>query len=154
MDGTGMIENSEASGTRIRHRLGIVGLPGFAPVPHLLFLHQADLGLTAEELSAFLNIFMHWHDAGRMPFVHTATIAKRMGISARKAARIVRSLKTKGMLLRVPGEKKKDPKRYDVRLLLLMLEPYAKKWIALRKLKQQESMTSVQNDFFSEPQAA
>jgi hypothetical protein len=74
-----IITNAAPTGSRVRHRLGIVGLPGFSPLPHLLLLHQDALGLTSSELNVFLNIFMHWHDAGRLPFVHTATIAKRMG---------------------------------------------------------------------------
>jgi hypothetical protein len=52
-------------GIRVRHRLGIVGWPAFAPVPHLLLLHQGALKITSAELNAFLNIFMHWQDASR-----------------------------------------------------------------------------------------
>jgi DNA-binding MarR family transcriptional regulator len=128
-----MIENAEETGTRIRHRLGIVGWPGFAPVPHLLLLHQRALKITSAELNAFLNIFMHWQDASRFPFVHTTTIAKRMGIRHRKAQQLVNSLRKKGMIERIPGVRRKDPKRYDVRPLLLKLEPYAKEWAALKE---------------------
>jgi DNA replication protein DnaD len=91
------IEGAESSGTRVRHRLGVVGWPGFAPVPHLLLLHQNELGLTSKELNVFLNIFMHWHDAKRLPFPHTATIAKRMGVSRRPVQNAVNSLKKKGL---------------------------------------------------------
>ena len=72
MDALPILSRAEERGTRVRHRLGIVGAPGFAPVPHLLLLHQHTLGITSAELNVFLNVFMHWHDAGRLPFVHTA----------------------------------------------------------------------------------
>ncbi len=123
------ISQAEETGKRVRHRLGIVGLPGFGPVPHLLLLHQTSLGITSDELNVWLNIFMHWHDAGRRPFVHTSTIAKRMGVSQRKVQTLIRSLKRKGLLERVNGMKRSDPDEYDVRPLLLKLERYAKEWI-------------------------
>src|SRR5258708_6806437 len=112
---TNWLENSETTGGRVRHRLRIVGLPGLSPVPHLLMLHQSALGITISELNVFLNIFMHWHDSERLPFPHTATIAKRMGTTRRSIQRLVRSLKKKGLLARVPGVSRRDPKRYDVR---------------------------------------
>lgn len=149
MDDAQTIENAEETGSRVRHRLGIVGRPGFAPVPHLLLLHQSDLKLTSAELNVFLNIFMHWQDAGRMPFVHTITIAKRMGVSQQRAQRLVNSLKKKGMIERVPGAKRGEPKRHDVRPLLLKLEPYAKEWAALKE--RPDTRKSVQEMFSAVP---
>jgi hypothetical protein len=125
------IEGAEESGGRVRHRLGIVGWPGFAPVPHLLFLHQNELGITSRELNVFLNIFMHWHEADRLPFPHTSTIAKRMGITQRAVQDVVRSLKRKGLIEKL-RERRRDPGGYDVRPLLAKLEPRAKQWMALR----------------------
>src|SRR5262249_52500952 len=121
------IERAKSSGTGVRDRLGVVGGPGFAPVPHLLLLHQKELGLTSKELNVWLNIFMHWHDASRHPFPHTATIARRMGVSRRPVQNALNSLKKKGLIEGV-RERKKDPIRYDVRPLLLKLQPRAKKW--------------------------
>lgn len=126
------IENSENSGRRVRHRLGIVGLPGFSPVPHLLMMHQHALKLTSAELNVYLNIFMHWYDAGRLPFPRSDTIAQRMGTSQRNVQRLINNLVKKGMILRMPGEKKRDPKQYDVKPLLLKLQHRAKEWAANR----------------------
>jgi DNA-binding MarR family transcriptional regulator len=126
------IEGAEHSGRRVRHRLGVVGWPGFAPVPHLLLLHQKELGLNSKELNVFLNIFMHWHEADRLPFPHTSTIAKRMGLPHRAVQDIVNSLKKKGLIDKV-RERRKDPLR--VRPLLLKLQPRAKEWMALRGLE-------------------
>jgi hypothetical protein len=146
----GELENSEHTGGRVRHRLGIVGRPGFAPTPHLLLLHQSELGLTSAELNVFLNIFMHWHDAGRHPYVHTATIAKRMGVSQRKAQKLVNSLRQKRMIELVPGVKRGDRPSYDVRPLLLMLEPRAKEWAALRE-RPADDRPSIQEMFSAVP---
>ena len=125
------IDGAEDHGHRVRHRLGIVGLPGFAPLPHLLLIHQADLGITSEELNVFLSIFMHWHDAGQLPFPHTSTIAKRMGVSQRTVQKLVNRLTAKGYIEKVPGVRRTDPMRYDVRPLLLKLVPRAKDWCIL-----------------------
>lgn len=131
------IERAQNSGKRVRHRLGVVGWPGFAPVPHLLLLHQKELGLTSKEINVFLNIFMHWHDAGRLPFPHTSTIAKRTGLPHRAVQNIVNSLSKKGMIEKV-RTRRTDPMRYDVRPLLAKLEPRAKEWVALRGQDQAE----------------
>jgi predicted transcriptional regulator len=141
------IENSETSGKRVRHRLGIVGAPGFAPVPHLLLLHQRDLNITSAELNVFLNIFMHWYDAGRLPYVHTATIAKRMDTNQRQVQRLVNSLKKKGMVERVRGQRRYDPWEYDIRPLLLKLQPYAKEWAALKERPAISTLPSVEEMF-------
>jgi len=37
------------------------------------------------------------------------------------------------MLERIPGQKKRDPKQYDVRPLLIKLQPRAKEWIAQKE---------------------
>ena len=128
------IEGAEDSGRRVRHRLGVVGWPGFAPLPHLLLLHQNELGITSCELNVFLNIFMHWHEAARMPFPRTSTIAKRMGVSQRAVQDVVNSLKKKGLIEKV-RERRTDAFRYDVRPLLSKLQPWAREWIAERGLE-------------------
>jgi DNA replication protein DnaD len=133
MDANTKIEGAKASGSRVRHRLGIVGLPGFSPLPHLLLMHQKELALTDQELNVFLNIYMHWYDAGRLPFPHTTTIAKRMNVSQRVVQNTIKSLREKGLLDKIPGERRTDPVRYDPKPLLIKLEPHARKWAALRE---------------------
>lgn len=142
-----MIEDAELAGGRVRHRLGIVGKPGFAPVPHLLLLHQHTLGLTSTELNVFLHIFMHWQDASKFPFVHSATIAKRMNTTPRNVQRMVTSLKNKGMLLRVPGAKHKARKEYDLRPGLMKLEPQAREWLSVQEEKRRTSGRSAEEMF-------
>jgi DNA-binding MarR family transcriptional regulator len=97
-------------------------------------LHQHELGITSRELNVFLNIFMHWHEADRLPFPHTSTIARRMGLAQRAVQNTVNSLKKKGLIDKV-RERRTDPIRYDVRPLLSKLQPRAKEWMALRGLE-------------------
>jgi DNA-binding transcriptional ArsR family regulator len=134
METNSNIEGAENSGRRVRHRLGVVGWPGFSPVPHLLLLHQNELGITSRELNVFLNIFMHWHEADRLPYPHTSTIAKRMGLTQRTVQNTMNSLREKGFIDKV-RERRKDPWRYDVRPLLAKLQPRAKEWMAIRGLE-------------------
>ena len=102
--------------------------------PRTAYRLSHELGITSRELNVFLNIFMHWHEADRLPFPHTSTIAKRMGLPLRAVQDIVNSLKTKGLIDKV-RERRKDPVRYDVRPLLSKLQPHAKEWMALRGLE-------------------
>jgi hypothetical protein len=74
---------------------------------------------------------MHWHDAARLPFPHTSTIAKRMGVPHRAAQNLINSLTKKGMIEKV-RTKRSEPMSYDPRPLLSKLEPRAREWIALR----------------------
>jgi DNA-binding MarR family transcriptional regulator len=144
------IEGGEESGTRVRHRLGVVGWPGFAPVPHMLLQHQSELGLTSKELNVFLHIFMHWHDAGELPFPHTATIAKRMGSSQRAVQQAVNSLANKGMIEKVRN-RRTEPMRYDVRPLLSKLVPRAKEWLRLRGIAPASQETRSLKEALTEP---
>jgi DNA-binding MarR family transcriptional regulator len=151
MEKSDLVEDAEQSGVRVRHRLGVVGRPGFSPVPHMLFLHQKSLGLTSAELNVYLNIFMHWYDAGKFPFPHTATIANRMGTTQRNVQRLINSLRKKEMLERIPGQRKRDPKQYDVRPLLLKLQPRAKEWIAQKEKAAQPRPIQDLQKFLSVP---
>jgi len=142
-----LIENAERSGGRVRHRLGVVGLPGFSPVPHLLLLHQKELGITSAELNVYLQIFMHWYDAGRNPFPQTGTIAQRMGTTKRTIQRLINSLEKKDMIQKIPGTRRRDPNQYDVRPLLLKLQPKAKKWAAHREASEQPIIRQMEEAF-------
>jgi DNA-binding MarR family transcriptional regulator len=96
-------------------------------------VHQKELGLTSRELNVFLHIFMHWHDAGRLPFPRTATIAKRMGLGQRAVQDTIRSLTRKGLIEKV-RVRRNQPQHYDVRPLFSKLVPRAKQWMAARGL--------------------
>ncbi|MGR6468684.1 helix-turn-helix domain-containing protein [Rhizobium sp. PAMB 3182] len=73
---------------------------GFIAVPNLLLLNQARLGLTSEELNVLLNLLVHWWRPEDFVFPRSETIATRMGVSQRSTQRALRSLATKGMIVR------------------------------------------------------
>jgi DNA-binding CsgD family transcriptional regulator len=85
----------------VADRLGAAGVDGWQPVPHVLFRSQRRLGLTATELIVLLNITLHRRIAGQRPFVQSATIAMRMGITQRKVQRAIKRLIDKGLVRRV-----------------------------------------------------
>jgi predicted transcriptional regulator len=88
---------------RVRARFGVVVDPGFQPLPDVLLFHQAELGLTSEELNVLLNVTAHWYEPERMPFPRATSIARRMGSSERTVLRHLQSLIVKGFLVKVKG---------------------------------------------------
>jgi len=116
---------------RIDARLGVIADAGYQPLPNVLLMHQKDLGITSEDLNVLLNVMMHRHTAAVLPFPHSITIAKRMGVSSRTVQRRLASLRKRGLILKVRGQRRDDPAAYDIRPLLKKLEPYAIKRIAL-----------------------
>lgn len=131
MDDPLQIDGTEGAEYRIKARLGIVAVAGFQAVPNLLLTHQFVFGLTSEELNVYLNILMHWHHPNDLPYVHSDTIAARMGVSRRAVQRGLKGLLTKGYILKVKPKRRSDLTRYDVRPILKRLEPYARQRIAL-----------------------
>lgn len=116
----------------VRSRLGVLVDHGYWPLPNLLMMHQAELELTSPQLNVLLNLMMHYHQRGRLPYPRTSTIAKRMGVTLGTVQRQLRSLKSRGFVDRV-REIRKAPPSYDVRPTLRMLEKIAMQKSALVK---------------------
>jgi predicted transcriptional regulator len=117
---------------RVRERFGVVADAGFQPLPDMLIFHQADLGLSSEELNVLLNILAHWYDSERMPYPRVSTIAKRMGVSERTVQRSLSRLRTRGFLQKASGDGVRVPISYDPNPLVEKLKPYAENWLILR----------------------
>ncbi|SHK32198.1 Helix-turn-helix domain-containing protein [Roseomonas rosea] len=117
---------------RVRARFGEVVDPGFQAVPDVLLFHQADLGLTSEELNVLLNVTAHWYDPERMPFPRASSIARRMGSSERTVHRHLQSLINKGFIAKVKGQSSTGTPSYDLGPLLSKLRPFAQKRLAAR----------------------
>lgn len=126
----------------VRSKWGIASDPGFLTLPYVVMLHQARLGLTSEMLNVLLNILAHWHAAGRMPYPHSNTIAKRMGVSTRSVQRAIAQLIEQGFMAKVPRKKRTDPQAYDMKPLVKKLEPYAEARVRFIQLKQYEEILS------------
>jgi DNA-binding MarR family transcriptional regulator len=116
----------------VRSRLGVLVVHGYWPLPNLLMMHQADLELTSAQLNVLLNLMIHYHQRGRLPYPRTSTIAKRMGVTLGTVQRLLRNLKSRGFVERV-RESRKMPPTYDVRPTLRMLEKIAMQKSALVK---------------------
>lgn len=117
---------------RVRARFGVVADPGFQPVPDVLLFHQAELGLTSEELNVLLNVTAHWYEPERMPFPRATSIARRMGSSERSVHRHLQSLTAKGFIAKVKGQSATGTPSYDLGPLLAKLRPLAQKRLAAR----------------------
>ena len=111
--------------TTVRDKWGVVTDPGFLVLPYVLLLHQAALGLSSENLNVLLNVVAHWHAEGRMPYPHSATIAKRMGSSQRTVQRSLSWLCKHGFMAKVPKRHRSDTQAYDMEPLKSKLRPYA-----------------------------
>jgi DNA-binding transcriptional regulator YhcF (GntR family) len=111
------------TGFRIQERWGVVADPGFQALPDILVLHQAELGITSEELNVLLNLTAHWWRAGDAVFPRAETIAKRMGVSPRTVRRLLGCLIKKGFV-----KKSKMPSgniAYEMESLKAKLSPIA-----------------------------
>jgi DNA-binding transcriptional ArsR family regulator len=93
---------------------------GFVVIPSALLRYQSELKLDNGEMLVLMNLFMHWWKANDLPFPHTSTLAKRMGVTRRTVQRHVESLERKELIRRVwdtqpnPAARLKSA-RYDLR---------------------------------------
>lgn len=121
-----------SAGTRLQERFGVVVDSGYQALPDVLLFHQAELGLSSEELNVLLNLLAHWYQAARMPFPRPATIGRRMGVSERTAQRLIRSLIDKEFISKTKGFSATGTTAYDVSLTVEKLRPFAEKRLANR----------------------
>jgi DNA-binding HxlR family transcriptional regulator len=84
---------------------------GFVVIPSALLRYQGELELDSGEMLVLMNLLMHWWRAEDLPFPHTSTIAKRMGVTRRTVQRHVESLERKELIRRVWGRQPKPASR-------------------------------------------
>ena len=84
----------------LRSRWGNAISDGFQAVPHRLFQHQAELGLSIAEMVVLLNLLDFWWRTERRPFPGTLTIAQRIGAKERTVRRHLSALQRKGFLVK------------------------------------------------------
>ncbi len=73
---------------------------GFQLVPDVLLKNQTRLRISATEMVVLLNLMMHWWYPARHPYPRPATIARRMGVSARTVQRALSRLSELGLVER------------------------------------------------------
>jgi DNA-binding MarR family transcriptional regulator len=125
------VEGSLSATKSVRGRIGVLADHGWWPLPNLLMLHQAELELTSSELNVLMNLMMHYHQRGRLPFPRTQTIADRMGVGVGTVQRLLRALKKRGLVELRRSRHGRVPNVYDIRPTLKMLEVFAYKKTAL-----------------------
>jgi predicted transcriptional regulator len=121
------------AGGSVRARWGDVAAPGYQPLPDVFLFHQAEVGLSSEELNVLLNVMAHWYDPQRMPFPRPTTIARRMGVSERTIQRLFASLVEKGFLRKVKAQNATGSVAYDLQATVEKFRPYAQKRLARAK---------------------
>ena len=113
----------------IRQRWGDAvteGLTGYTAVPDVLIRSQSQLSLSANEMVVILNLLLHWWQGdGDWPYPRLSAMAKRMGVNRRTVERAIRSLESKGLILRLEGEFSPDGltvRRFDLSGLVSRLQ--------------------------------
>ncbi len=125
---------------RVTARFGVVAAAGYQPLPDVLLFHQAELGLTSEELNVALHVLAHWYAPERLPFPSSKTIARRMGCSERTVERYLTELRRKGFMVkeRIPKSGRRRRKRHDLNPLIDKLKPYAEARLEARRARLRE----------------
>jgi DNA-binding HxlR family transcriptional regulator len=73
---------------------------GFTPIPAIILERQEALGLDPVDLNIILQIAFHWRERERLPYPSKATLARRIGISARTVQRRIAALESHGFIER------------------------------------------------------
>lgn len=141
MSDTNIIHEEPPQRGRVRAKWGFTTDLGYLTAPYVLFLHQAELGLSSECLNVLLNFVAHWHAEGRMSYPHTNTIAKRMGTSRRSVQRSLSWLIKNGFMAKAPKLKRNDRQGYDLRPLVEKLKPYA--WARIQLLQERRQLDAL-----------
>jgi DNA-binding MarR family transcriptional regulator len=125
-----------------------VAAAGYQPLPDVLIFHQADIGLTSEELNVVLHILAHWYAPERLSFPTAKTIARRMGCSERTVERYLTSLRKKGHLVKYPTPKGMRWRRkyHDLSPLIERLKPLAHKRLEDRRARQREERARLREE--------
>lgn len=144
MSNTEIIPEEPPQRGRVRAKWGYTSDLGYLTAPYVLFLHQAELGLSSESMNVLLNFVAHWHSEGRLSYPHTNTIAKRMGTSRRSVQRSVSWLIKNGFIAKVPKLRRNDRQGYDLRPLVEKLQPYA--WARIQLLQERRQIDALSDN--------
>ncbi len=107
----------------IAERWGDAVASGFTVVPNSLIRAQVGLGLTPNDIVVLLNILVHWWHSDRLPFPRTSVIAKRTGLRQRTVQRSLKTLRKKGLVVKIRGADQRS--RFDLDGLRTALSKHA-----------------------------
>lgn len=90
-----------------------VAADGHAQVPHTLVRNQGRLDLSDGEMCTLIALIDAWWGLNQLPFLSTATLAKRRGVSQRTIERQLNSLLKKGLISKASRQGVRDAYVFD-----------------------------------------
>lgn len=122
----------ELSNYPIQEKFGDALLLGFTVIPAILLREQHALRLNDGEMLVAMHLMLAWWEKERLPYTKPATIARRMGVTARTVQRHMKGLEEKNVLLRVVDPVDNEKTSFDLAPLVSRLEDLGRKAFAAR----------------------
>ncbi|WP_250537421.1 helix-turn-helix domain-containing protein [Caballeronia sp. AZ10_KS36] len=134
----------ELSSYPIQEKFGDALLPGFTVIPAILLREQHTLRMNDGEMLVAMNLLLAWWEKDRLPYTKPATIARRMGVTARTVQRHIKGLEEKNLLLRAVDPNDSEKTSFDLAPLVSRLEDLGRKAAATKWKAQAAGQTSTQ----------
>jgi DNA-binding MarR family transcriptional regulator len=116
----------------IQEKFGDALLLGFTVIPAILLREQHTLRLNDGEMLVTMHLMLAWWEKDRLPYTKPATIARRMGVTARTVQRHMKGLEEKNLLFRVVDPEDSEKTSFDLAPLVSRLEDLGRKAFAAR----------------------
>jgi len=134
-----------SSDSKIAQRWGseVIDGIGFTAIPSIILERQEALGLEPVDLNIILQLVFHWRERQRLPFPSKATLAKRMGVSARTVQRRIAALEAIGFVQRRERKNRhggNDSNEYSLEGLIEKTKPFAEERRAQKKKHDEENL--------------
>jgi DNA-binding transcriptional regulator YhcF (GntR family) len=132
-----------ANDSKIEQRWGkevIEGI-GFTAIPSIILERQEALGLEPVDLNLILQLIFHWRERDRLPYPSKATLARRLGVSARTVQRRIAALEAAGFVDRRERKNRhggNDSNEYSLEGLIEKTKPFAAERRALKQKHEEE----------------
>jgi DNA-binding HxlR family transcriptional regulator len=133
-----------ASASKIDQRWGkeIIEGIGFTAIPSVILERQEALGLEPVDLNLILQLVFHWRERDRLPYPSKATLARRIGVSARTVQRRIAALEARGFVHRHERKNRhggNDSNEYSLEGLIEKTKPYAEEHRALKRKRDRDN---------------
>ncbi|MGF6988761.1 hypothetical protein F0160_36865 [Paraburkholderia sp. JPY303] len=117
----------ELSKYPIQEKFGDALLLGFTVVPAILLRDQHALRLNDGEMLVAMHLLLAWWEKDRLPYTRPATIARRMGVTARTVQRHMKGLEEKKLLVRIVDPEDSEKTSFDLTPLVNRLKELGRK---------------------------
>lgn len=114
---------------------------GFTAIPSIILERQEALGLEPVDMNLILQLVFHWRERERLPFPSKATLAKRLGVTARTVQRRMAALEAAGFVNRRERKNRhggNDSNEYSLEGLIEKAKLYAAESRALKQKHKEE----------------